>query len=60
MPWTAADAGKHHKGLSAAQKKKWAATANAVLSECKESGGSDCEGKAIRVANSVVNKKSKK
>lgn len=52
MPWTAADADKHKKGLTPAQKKKWASIANGVLKSCKAKGGKNCEGKAIRVANS--------
>lgn len=52
MPWTAKDADKHKKGLNSAQKKKWASIANGVLKSCKAKGGKDCEGKAIRVANS--------
>jgi len=54
MPWAAGQVSKHKKGLSPQQAKKWAKIANNVLRECQESGGSDCEGKAIRVANSAV------
>src|SRR5512137_2515563 len=52
MPWTAKDADSHKKGLTPAQKKKWASIANGVLEKCQADGGSDCEGKAIRIANS--------
>jgi len=52
MPWKAEDAKKHKKGLSKEQAKKWAKIANEVLRKCKKEGGKDCEGKAIRVANS--------
>lgn len=52
MPWTVADVEKHKKGLTPEQKKKWVGIANGVLADCNKSGGSDCEGKAIRVANS--------
>lgn len=52
MPWTASDADKHIKGLSDSQKSGWAKIANNALSECQKKGGSDCEGYAIRVANS--------
>jgi hypothetical protein len=52
MPWTVADVDKHKKGLTPAQKKEWVKVANGVLADCNKSGGSDCEGKAIRVANS--------
>lgn len=52
MPWSVDDVEKHRKGLTPAQKKKWVSVANSVLAKCKSDGGSDCEGKAIRVANS--------
>lgn len=52
MPWTVADVDKHKKGLTPAQKKKWVTIANSALKQCQTSGGSDCEGKAIRIANS--------
>jgi hypothetical protein len=52
MPWTAGDAKKHKKGLTPEQAAKWAKIANKVLADCKKSGGKDCEGKAIRIANS--------
>lgn len=55
MPWTAKDAEKHHKGLSAEQKKKWAAVANSTLKSCESKGGADCDALAIRTANGVVN-----
>ncbi len=50
MPWTAADAKKHKKGLSASQSKKWAAVANGTL----KSTGNDAT--AIRTANKAVGK----
>lgn len=52
MPWTVKDVDKHKKGLTSSQKKKWVSIANSVLRDCQKKGGSDCEGKAIRVANS--------
>lgn len=52
MPWTASDAKKHKKGLTSEQAKKWASTANAALKSCQAKNGKDCEGYAIRVANS--------
>lgn len=52
MPWVAADAKKHKKGLTSQQAKKWASIANGVLKDCQKKGGKDCEGKAIRIANS--------
>jgi hypothetical protein len=56
MPWTSKDVDEHKKGLSAAGKKKWVATANAILSECISKGGTDkeCAPKAIRIANSSI------
>jgi len=54
MPWSPKDSLKHKKGLSADQQKKWATTANGVLKDCQAKGGKDCEGKAIRTANSKV------
>lgn len=55
MPWTAADADKHIKGLSANQKKGWAKIANAAL---KEYNGD--EGRAIRTANAKSKQVGKK
>jgi len=52
MPWTVKDVDGFKKGLTPEQKKKWVSTANGVLKECQSQGGSDCEGKAIRIANS--------
>ena len=57
MPWTAATARKHKHGMTPQQAAKWAKVANNVLRECQEAGGDDCEGKAVRVANSAVGKK---
>lgn len=56
MPWSPRDALKHKKGLTPAQQKKWASIANSVLAQCQKDGDSDCEGKAIRIANSQVAK----
>lgn len=52
MPWTAKDAKRFKKGLTSAQASRWASIANGVLRSCQSAGGSDCEGRAIRVANS--------
>jgi len=52
MPWTVSDVDSHKKGLTPVQKKKWVSTANSVLKDCQSKGGKDCEGKAIRIANS--------
>ena len=54
MPWKYTDATKHKKGLNESQSKKWASIANNVLKNCQKLGGDDCEGKAIRIANSQV------
>jgi len=56
MPWTNEDVEKHMKGLSAKAKKVWVSVANSALSSCQEKGGEDCEGSAIRQANSVAKK----
>jgi hypothetical protein len=52
MPWTVDDVDRFRKGLSADQKKTWVKVANGILRECQAKGGKDCEGMAIRVANS--------
>lgn len=52
MPWTAADVDKHKKGLTPSQKTQWAKIANGALKSCQAKKGSDCEGRAIRIANS--------
>jgi hypothetical protein len=54
MPWKISDVDSHKKGLTSEQKKKWVATANGVLADCKSKGEDDCEGKAIRIANGTV------
>ncbi len=55
MPWTAKDAsGKTKKAKSPAEKRKWSATANAVL---KKTGD---DASAVRIANSVVKKGKRK
>ena len=50
------DISKYKKGLTEKQKEKWIEVANSVLKQCLNNGGKqkDCEGKAIRVANSKV------
>lgn len=54
MPWKVSDVDSHKKGLSAAQKKKWVTIANAALKQCQDKGGTGCDAKAIRTANSRV------
>lgn len=56
MPWTAADAKTHTKGLSPTQARQWAHVANSALKRCQDAGESDCDGRAIRQANAVVSK----
>ena len=56
MPWTTEDVDKHMKGLSTKGKKIWVDVANSALKRCQEEGGEDCEGSAIRQANSVAKK----
>src|SRR4030066_1622495 len=56
MPWTTEDVEKHVRGLSAKAKKTWINVANSALATCQEKGGEDCEGSAIRQANSVAKK----
>lgn len=57
MPWTAADASKHKKGLSKKQQAQWAKVANALLKRFQKEGDADAEGRAIRIANDRVGKK---
>ena len=52
MPWTAADAARHKKGLSKAQAKKWASVANSVREDCLARKGKNCDAVAIRIASS--------
>lgn len=58
MPWSVGDVSSHtKKAKTEAQKKKWVSVANSVLKQCLADGGTtkDCEGKAIRIANSKFN-----
>lgn len=59
MPWTANDAERFKKGLSAKQKRQWAAVANSTLAECMEVRNDEkaCAGRAVRAANGSVGKK---
>jgi hypothetical protein len=56
MPWTPDDAKRHKKGLTPKQARQWSKVANSALAACQDAGESDCEGRAIRQANSVVSK----
>lgn len=53
MPWSVGDVDRHKKGLSDKQKETWVKVANDALKRCEDKGGSDCEGSAIRQANSL-------
>lgn len=56
MPWTPNDGPARHtkKAKSPAAKKQWAAVANNVLSQSGD------DGKAVRIANAAVAKRSRK
>lgn len=56
MPFKLEDVGKHNARAAAdpAKARQWVETANAILRDCEAEGGSDCDGKAIRIANSKV------
>jgi hypothetical protein len=56
MPWSASDAERHARGLSAHQRRVWARVANNALRTCLADGGGqeECEGRAIRQANAVA------
>lgn len=54
MPWKISDVDTHKKGLTDNQKEAWVKIANGILSECQKKGGTDCEGRAIRIANTMA------
>ncbi len=54
MPWTEKDVDGFKKNLTPDQKTKWVAIANATLALCKANKGKNCEGMAIKVANSKM------
>jgi len=58
MPWRTQDVESHIKSLTDKQKEAWVKVANKALSSCLADGGSreDCEGSAIRQANTVAKK----
>lgn len=60
VPWTPKSALKHNKTLTDKESKTWAKIANAVLKRCNDNNGSDCEAKAIKVANGVIKRNRKK
>ncbi len=51
MPWSVKDVDSKIKGLNPKQKVNWVKIANSALKSCQDNGGSDCEGRAIRIAN---------
>ena len=53
MPWSPDDVDSHRKGLTDKQKETWCEVANKALKRCEDKGGKDCEGSAIRQANSL-------
>ena len=58
MPWTPAEAKQKKSDLTGAEAKTWAKIANSAYDRCVSDGGDDakCAPKAIRIANSAVNK----
>jgi len=58
MPWTQSDVERFYKGLSKKEKELFVRTANDVRKRCVNSGVAEkiCDGRAIRIAKSVVNK----
>lgn len=61
MPWKISDVDEHIKGLTDQERETWVKVANTVLAECLKADGeeSECEGKAIRIANAVAKKEGK-
>jgi len=60
MPWDVSGVEKHIKGLTDKQKAKWCRIANSVLKTCIADNGKDCDGTAVRVANSSFDKGGKR
>ena len=58
MPWDKKSAKEKKKGMTDKEASTWVSVANETLSKCLADGGeqSTCEGKAIKIANSAVNK----
>ena len=56
MPWKIADVASHMKGLTPKQEERWVSIANSARAQCIKDGGkeSECDGKAIRIANSAM------
>ncbi len=62
MPWQVSDVDGHRKGLGKSQKKKWVKIANDALKTClaENKKTKECDGRAIRIANSIFEKKGKR
>ncbi len=60
MPFSIEDVDKHHKGLGKNQKSKWVKIANGRLKTCRAENGKDCDGSAIRIANSAFEKEGRR
>jgi hypothetical protein len=56
VPWSVEEVDSHKKGLTPKQKRAWVHIANGALTRCLAAGRSqsDCEGSAIRQANSAA------
>lgn len=59
MPWTVKDVDGHKRGLTDDEKKRWVKMANGILKSCEESGGKNCEAKAIMISNARIGKRKK-
>ena len=62
MPFSVRDVPKYNKGLTRSQKRKWVSIANNTRKACLSDGGdaSECDIKAIKIANGVLAKEAKK
>ena len=62
MPFDINDVEKHRKGLGKKQKARWVKIANNALRTCIAEGKkeSECDGRAIRIANSIFEKGGKR
>lgn len=60
MPYTIDTLPDNIKELPKEKKKAWMKTFNNVFQDCQEQDGEDCEGKAFRIANGVINEMKEK
>jgi hypothetical protein len=60
IPWTSATAKQKNKSLSDSEAATWARVANSALKNCQKNNGSGCDGRAVKIANGVINKNRKK